>query len=155
MTKDISILNQDKLEALAARIEHEEHVRGFFAAKGFDMSFVTHDCGSPACIAGYAVDEAKQAGYDLSEEQLAEIGYRHSYHHAVSWLTDGKQWKPHIPGNPDAISFQSLFDPYVSYSWELITPVLAAKVIRHFAATGEVDWSIIRDEINFDTMTDQ
>lgn len=86
---------------------------------GFSLGWYKHSCGTPCCIAGFTVGD-KCATYveeEIHDEAVEKLG-----------LTDDQARKLFFGLGPEGI-----YDP---------TPKHAAAVLRHLAATGEVDWSI-------------
>jgi hypothetical protein len=110
-------MNTENIIALANLIETLPQA-GFGSKEGFFMGNWRHDCGTPSCIAGWAVH---LAGIDCSRSQVATK--------AADWL------------DLDIEDEQELFDPGHHLPYEAITPQHAAKVLRHLAETGVVDWS--------------
>ena len=108
-------MNTENIIALADLIETLPQA-GFGSKEGFFMGNWRHACGTPSCIAGWAVH---LAGIDCGPHQVPDK--------AADWLDlpIGEEWE--------------LFDPDLPYS--SITPQHAAKVLRHLAETGVVDWS--------------
>lgn len=130
---NINELGKQRIRMLADLIEHEDHVIGFYAEKGFCMSYVTHDCGTPSCIVGYAM---KAAEADPTFDARPNSVLPHSYWIASSYLH----------GDDCVMSlnhFSRLFDPDTPrhFSWNLITPAHAATALRNLADTGIIDWS--------------
>lgn len=90
------------------------------AKDGFSMTNYNHSCGTPSCIAGWAAWEANN---------------RHSVRNGeVSSLA-----LEHLEISQDI--GEELFYPH-GYSYNRQSPQKAAAVLRHLAATGEVDWDI-------------
>jgi hypothetical protein len=110
-------MNTENIIALADLIETLPQA-GFGSREGFFMGNWRHDCGTPSCIAGWAVH---LAGIDCSRSQVADK--------AADWLD--------LYFEDEA---QDLFEPS-HLPYEAITPQHAAKVLRHLAETGVVDWS--------------
>ena len=119
-------MRKDRIRKLADTIEKCEAVYG--DDQGGDYKFwmgeIQFDCGSPACIAGWAEHIfGEDTDFDLTylldisssdEMELIEPRYKnHAYFPAV---------RSDHPG--------------------FITPQHAAKVLRHFAETGIVDWRV-------------
>ena len=119
-------MNKKRILALASVIETMPHVmadRGYVV--GFNMHSYTHNCGTPACIAGFAVmlAEKKSPNYKI------KVADRQFSHMAGRFLG--------ITIEQTAI----LFFPRHKKREE-ITPAEAAATLRNLAETGEVDWSI-------------
>jgi hypothetical protein len=115
-------MNKERILALADIIEKQPHVE-HTAAKGFNMWGYRHPCGSPSCIAGWAIHSFPRVRSDEGPQS-----------HAAKIL--GISWDEASP----------LFDPehYVEGVMDMrsITPAHAAAVLRHLASSGEVDWSV-------------
>jgi hypothetical protein len=108
-------MNVDRILALADLIEslpkteiEDDH--------GFCMVDYRHDCGTPACIAGWAVH--------LSGEKVDVKG---TFYAASTFL---------------GISPNTAYDLFIWAEKRLdqITPDEAANTLRHLAGTGEVRW---------------
>lgn len=130
---ELNELAKERIYLLAQLIENEEHVKKFSADSGFNMSYVTHECGTPSCIAGYAVKAAEaDPTFDENSHTL-----KHSYWIAGSYLLGRSNVTQEIE------TMSALFDPNtpLNYSWDRITPKQAAEVMRNFAHTGIIDWS--------------
>lgn len=125
-------LNVERLHKLADVIEAEEGLQhldqldALKADKGFDMRHVKHVCGSPSCIAGYALQTfgdpvtAAFGGMSIAAELLGGV-------YGIG--DDGERFGLH-----------RLFMPAPrSPAWHA-TPAQAAQVIRHLADTGEINW---------------
>lgn len=147
-------LNKEKLERLASLIEVQKHVtfengdNPRDATEGFTMICVTHTCGTPACIAGFGVALAQEDVTDAGRKVIEER--RSPYNVVASWLTDTLQPDGETTESYSLTPFTYLFEPEdyeAGKLWSHITPAEAARVIRHFAATNEVDWSIIKEEV--------
>ena len=87
-----------------------------------------HGCGTTACIAGWAV-------------AVRDGGVPHDRPGSFDWLNEAGDFMG-LP-SPDV---EEVYDPTRAALMltldETVTPVRAAAVLRHLAATGEVDWSI-------------
>lgn len=154
-------LNKEKLELLASIIEKQKHNttdegNPRDAEDGFTMVCITHHCGTPACIAGYAytlaLNDVTEEGREYCEDN------RNPYNVTSSWLNDTLGPDGRTVGDYEMLL--PLFEPRThvgkkriyTEDWYDITPAQAAKVIRHLAATDEIDWSIIIEE---DAATEQ
>lgn len=130
-------MNKERLLQLANVLESDK------AAKHFNMDFFfSHDgyvqpsvpvsinkeleghCGSVACIAGWTVGHFHPDGilfpFEISQQAAWLLG-----------LDNIQKIKLFTPGVPES----NEFDPYKASAKQ------AAKVVRHLAETGEVDWS--------------
>ena len=113
--------------------------------KAFDMSSVLHDCGTPACIAGWAlalrlqsegpelesmIDEYRVAHPEVRERASIMLGTEMSIARDFLGLDNGRA--------------KDLFhaDGVSSFFWEKIEPEAAVKVLQHLINTGKVDWSV-------------
>lgn len=115
-------MNTDNIRRLADIIEQQPHTT-VSALSGFTMLNWTHDCGTPACIAGWANYLHNSDG---REQVRMESAYR-----ARLWLGLGEEDADELFGIGED-------DPGL----ESVTPTHAAAVLRHLADTGEVDWSV-------------
>lgn len=118
-------MNVERINALADLIEAQPHSE----EKGFHMNHVVHGCGTPSCIAGWAEweNEGRPASLTFSGEGFLE--------NAAKYLGIGE-----YDYDNKKLKATKLFYPGKTYYYS--TPAHAAKVLRHLAATGEVDWSI-------------
>ena len=110
-----------KLRAVADTIEHNR--------KHFDMTNFFHNCGTPACVAGFTIalaslktfkdnqsaTEAAAETLDLTLQQALDL--LHPDGTSFSYVSDAK------PGKPGHITWKH-----------------AVRTLRHFADTGVVDW---------------
>lgn len=138
-------MNKERLSKLAdwleagAPHEHVEFDMGSFLgltdANGNMTQNVKEACGSLCCIAGCA------AQFFAPDELVAAIeigGVGYNVLHIATKALD-----------LDMKDARLLFLPptndlaYVGYSYDNITPKMAAKVIRHLIKTGKVDWRVI------------
>ena len=106
------------------------------------------DCGTPACLAGHAAAlyHRDHGGYvDSRPCATTHLGVHHFSTErtaAVFLGIDGNrelQGELFRPERDDARHFAAADAP------DGITGSRAAAVLRHFAATGEVDWAVGRD----------
>lgn len=125
-------MNKERLEALASHIEKlAPHHCDADAGEGcFTMSTYFYSCGSPACIAGHCVALFEP---ELFTKTVIENPVDNSIvlHQAKNLL---------------GLSFgtaQRLFRMVGTQRTYLeITPTGAAKVLRHLARTGNVNWGL-------------
>lgn len=122
-------MNKERIEQLARAIE-----TGGIAELGFNMEFFhatkevdasRHNCGTVACIAGWACALGKIDGEFLAAIEWLDIPYR------------GVGNELFFPGRESGISV---------YDWKAITPAHAAAVLWRLAATGTVDWTAVLPE---------
>lgn len=112
-------MNIERILQLADVIEAQPHTDQQ-ADSGFNMNFFAHTCGTPSCIAGWAVHLARPGTYPENEELAQE------------WLElNNQQARQLFWGEGTKRAF--LPD---------ITPAHAAFALRHFAETGTVDWRL-------------
>lgn len=116
-------MNTDRIRQLADIIERQPHTP-ITAESGFNMDNWTHDCGTPACICGWA--NSVQNELNGTEHRIG------SPMHARNWLGLTTE------------QGEDLFRPFGidNLLWDSITPTHAAAVLRHLADTGKVDWSV-------------
>lgn len=93
----------------------------------FDLSVTFHPCGTPGCIAGHA--NALRFG-DMAPAALPT--------HVIAWLSLSYDEYDELcnPANDHADHRAWPGEP----GW--VTPARAGAVLRHFAATGEIDWTV-------------
>ena len=113
-------MNAERIRELADVIERQPDV-GFRALDGFNMEFVNHPCGTPSCIVGWA---------------RSLWGSQHSWLSDILDLVGDRAGQLIVPNHSYA--------HYVAHKGEPghITASHAAAVLRHLAATGEVDWTV-------------
>lgn len=127
----MNIPKKERLLELAAIIEKQPWCRRI-TETGFTMERFVHECGTPACIAGWAAAQLvpnSNLRWLVMEGDVPWL--------AVEWLCDEK-----IEGRPLPPWSEQLFMP--SGDWRLISPSMAAKTLRHLAETGNVVWNIKR-----------
>jgi hypothetical protein len=119
-------MNTDHIRHLADVIERQPHT-DLNAPTGFCMTNWTHNCGTPACIAGWA-----NFVQDDGDLYLGDISA------AARWLgiTRSQAGELFAPDENLCEEDGPLF------LWSDITPTHAAAVLRHLADTGCVDWSV-------------
>lgn len=128
-------MNKERILALADLIETISDSPNSFAIEGFDMRYVTHECGTPSCIAGWAAWEAQGR-----PEYVQDPNVRDFYsieRQAAEYLG--------LPTKGDNTAAFPLFYPQTPSgkpleSYDGITAKTVAKTLRHFAATGEIIW---------------
>ena len=118
------MMRKDRILALADLIEQQPHTDED-AAEGFTMESITHDCGTPACIAGWAAWEAS----GRQSRDLYDI-YADVEGQAREFLGIGYS------------EADVLFYPPFPVIYATVTPTEAAATLRHLAETGRVDWSV-------------
>ena len=99
------------------------NMSSFYADGLPDMS--AHYCGTTACIAGWAVAIMKGDASGAWGTPDSVIG---------NWLG--------IDSSRTDQLFYALDHEAPEFAFERVTPKQAVSVLRHLAATGEVDWSI-------------
>jgi hypothetical protein len=122
-------MNKERILKLADIIEKQPHTTPQ-QPDGFTMSNWTHDCGTPACICGWA-------NHELNKETSSDI-WLGDDRVAAEWLgldidTAGSLFEP---------SRERDSNPWATDWWDEITPAHAAAVLRNLAETGKVDWSV-------------
>jgi hypothetical protein len=117
-------MNRERILALADLIEEQPHTDEE-ADEGFTMESITHDCGTPACIAGWAAWEA--------------LGRQRGDLYSIHTDLDAKA-REFLDIDP--LKAEDLFYPPFPIVYATVTPSEAAATLRHLAETGEVDWSV-------------
>jgi hypothetical protein len=118
-------MNKERIQALADLIEKQPHT-DIADATGFNMDDYRHQCGTPACIAGWATAMADDN--PAGDEPI----HGSPHYRATKFLDIGSEVGFHL-FQPQTMS---------AYQWHLITPAQAAATLRHFANTGVVDWEV-------------
>lgn len=122
----IDELNVPAVRMLADIVENQKHGNGIDDT-GFNMSRYNNSCGSPACIAGWAVwmEYGSDEDYNVTVDDVAEEA--------------GKILGIHEPSDQMHLFLGHEFIGDLPK----ITPKDAAKVLRHLADTKEIDWTIV------------
>lgn len=127
-------MNKERILALADLIEKQPHTT-VEAPSGFSMENWSHDCGTPACIAGWAwaMEKAKMEDVDDNASDAAQkfLG--------LGVLTGDSLFEPDLRDTDLALNHH--WENHTDL-WGHITPTHAAAVLRHLADTGKVDWSV-------------
>ncbi len=141
------------LENIPSRFEQGFNMSSYLATQGDeafdeDHTNVGHHCGTTACIAGWASSFLQRDGTLLNEARThAQMALMHS---------DGighPSWNTHAGLAAGLLGLDSeeaerLFEPMNTdferddIEWSEVSPRQAAKVLRHLAKTGEVDWNV-------------
>lgn len=128
-------MNKDNILAVADAIEnHTIPDLGFNMSNWFSPTSQDrrdnsgHGCGTVACVAGWS---AVLATGRQPDNNRWYYGKDHAEKVAKEYL--GLSW-------PDS---SRLFEPEEDvYEWRDIPPARAVAVLRHLAATGEIDWTV-------------
>jgi len=131
-------MNKERILALADLIEAQPHT-DVDSKHGFNMNSILHLCGTPCCIAGWAVWEA-QGRPERVDRYKYETGLEIPAAEYLEMPLDPQ----HYCG-PAMQLFYPVDDDINDRNYKDLQPVEAAKVLRHLAETGEVDWSIINE----------
>lgn len=110
-------MNVERINALADLIEKQPN-SGHKDSDGFNMRYWTHSCGTPSCIAGWAVF--------LSEVPVETFGVKRKAAEFLG-IEGEKTDRLFLPSDVDL---------------DDVTSSHAAAVLRHLAKTGDVDWSV-------------
>ena len=113
----------DHLETLTHHPDDGLYDEVIGSEKFFNLSAYTFECEAPACIAGHAAAMFSDL-YDVDIHDEAEL---------VLDLTTKQADNLFLPSLHKVIA-KRMID---------VTPQEAAKVVRHFAETEKIDWSII------------
>lgn len=136
-------MNKKALLKLAAHIE-KQSIGDYHAGEGFSMYHYFHSCGTPSCVAGYAVALLKPGSLC---DVLEHIGG--NYHTRVQKTIDTASMALGLSKVQASMLFevgQSHIVPMEEQArhrfldWGYITPDVAAQCIRTFVKTGEIDW---------------
>lgn len=129
-------MNKQNILRLADALDNVElaksHNIGFNMAtfvSTFDIDRTEHDCGTVACIAGWAVamfgHNGKPRASPLSAMKLNNFPTPEEHATRTLGLSYVTAQSLFYPGNP---------------RYHQITPKVAAATLRHLAETGVVDW---------------
>ena len=124
-------LHTDRILQLADVIEQQPDT-SVEAPSGFSMSDVRHYCGTPCCIAGWAL----AAAGDTGPESMDLGNYVDVFTRAGNYLG--------LVGEQDMDLFAPAYTVALLGDENHITARHAAAVLRHLAETGEIDWRIGR-----------
>lgn len=111
---------------------------------------VGHECGSTACIAGWASQFLKLDGSGLLKQPRLGNEVFSLAEREPLILYEMGGWAATAGGilGLDLYQAECLFEPMnhnpdlFDADWEKVTPRQAAKVLRRLAKTGEVDWEV-------------
>lgn len=102
-----------------------------------DRTNVNHQCGTVACVAGWAAIYLKNDGQGVLKRPRAHTSIGNTIRTANEIM------------GLDQLQSRKLFEPMnngphkdIIKDWSKVTPGQAAKVLRHLASTGEVDWEV-------------
>ncbi|MCV0350234.1 MAG: hypothetical protein K5863_09165 [Nitratireductor sp.] len=138
-------MNITAIQNLASLLENlpAQHERGFNMETYIDENLIDEEtnvgfkCNSTACIAGWA---CLALDYDGTFRKTIRTKEPNGLYEGVAAeildLDEDTALSLFEPMNTD-------FDDRTDVRWDTITPQQAAKVLRHLAKTGEVDWSIV------------
>ena len=126
----------DRIECLENTTKFAKHGRPAQAGT-FSMRNISHTCGLPACISGWAFHLAVEEFHATPPKDQHKCNLNGS-----GWL-GFDEYK-------DREILKNLFVPryHEAHTWDkpgetgYISSKRAAAVLRHLAETGEVDWSI-------------
>lgn len=123
-------MRTDRILALADLIEKQPHTNDD-DAEGFTMGVYFHNCGTPSCIAGWAM---AMEFNDYSEKLRRKA--EKSFGDACGPFED------RIPGNFLGITPRQEGELFAPRNRSDITPTQAAATLRRLAETGEVKWEV-------------
>lgn len=87
---------------------------------GFNMEDFTHECGTPACIAGWATSMSR------NQNEFANRGAINFSSEAAAWMGLDFDW-----------CTSHLFYPHAWENWEAIEPKHAVKALENILKAGE------------------
>lgn len=128
-------MNKERILALADLIEKQPHT-GEADLSGFNMEWLTHDCGTPSCIAGWAAweNDGRPSKMDV------DWGFYAVENRAATWMGFAEITEGLSESEDQTFLLFYPQNPYDDY--HSITPSHAAAVLRNLAETGEVNWDI-------------
>lgn len=141
-------MNTERLNILADWLEAgAPHER---AGMRFDMEIgieVDHDngCATACCIAGAAV----QFFDPTWVAEKVEAALDDDFESGVPWMSVRSAAAALL--DLDIETARGLFEPHLNTSWDLSDfkdPVRVARVVRHFAKTGTVDWALYDEPVS-------
>lgn len=107
---------------------------------------VGHQCGTTACIAGWASLHVTKEGTLLSKGRTSNEIYEVADELDGTDLSTYATAAQNILGLDDdqaALLFEPMnFGDHGNHDWDEVTPRQAAKVLRHLVKTGDVDWGV-------------
>lgn len=159
-------MNIENILMVAEHLENlpeEQQFAKMSDLEGFNLNQWTHSCGTPSCIAGYA-------GWFMFGKP--EIVLNEYYKVNVSWTDiaekffglEGMTADRKYMGETETVSLArklcvpSVFDPEVIDCGADVYNFKAkqvAKVLRHLAATGEVDYRVGIEPVQSDNSTSE
>jgi hypothetical protein len=125
-------MNKENILKLANHIESLRHIGDDEAlgqgVEGFNLNREVFTCGTPACIAGWAVSFQRHTNQIADDEEFTND--------AMKYL------------GVNEYEYDDLCYPFYAKaisSFDDVTPAQAAKVLRNLAETGVVDWDVITE----------
>ena len=135
-------MNVDNIKLLIERLRTVEHSVNRTTEKQpnkFCMNMLTYDCGTPACIAGWATWYALEM-----PEYLCPVN-TNIERRAAEWLGLDYEWCSNYLFYPRAWSFWDAIQP--EHAIAALENILAAGPNNYNVLTGALLWGLTRDEI--------
>lgn len=126
-------MNKENILFVADLIEKQPKTE-IHSKSGFTMEFYVHDCGTPACIAGWAV--AANRGMGGNDDIRSAAGEKSTIRTVSEEAREYLGIDEEV-GEALFLGFESRID------LRKITPMQAVDVLRNLAETGEVDWQAV------------
>lgn len=125
MENNAQTYNKENVLKLADLIDQQPESK-------FDIARISHNCGSPSCIAGWAAWEQQGRPKVLMNNGQCWNGENNLINDALDFFgTDDK----------DGSIRQELFrGGYTGHDNFHITKDMSVRTLRHFAETGEINW---------------
>ena len=141
-------MNKENILKLADIIAAQPYNNNSNDKQGFGMAQVFHTCGTPSCIAGFAVACAMvdhkfvNVRLDLIDHYDTEKAfYKMREDEDIDWDNYAADWLGIPRTNENKTLASELFMPR-DVIWSLITPLVAATCLRNLAETGKVEWKV-------------
>lgn len=121
-------MNVDNIKLLIERLNNVRNIDDPHSTKpnGFNMNYIKYNCGTPACIAGWA------AWYQLGKPEVLGDGVR-AEQRAAEWLGIRLDW-----------AMEHLFYPKWWVTWEAIRPSDAVEALTNIMEAGD-NYMALRD----------
>lgn len=106
-------MNKELILSVADTIEQQPET-GYYDKNGFNMGSYTHDCGTPSCMAGWAIALKEERDY---------VDHLNAFHKACNYF---------------GVSEDDGHKLFLAYNYD--DKRTCVQVLRNLAETGNVDW---------------
>lgn len=131
-------MDKERLNQLADMIEKQPHCINHQDKDGFGMNYYFHACGTPSCIAGFAV--AMFAPEIADTDDLPPSKTVRIASDLLLINRNDAQRLFTLNNDMDDLNGNRHYEFAAKIDWTYITPTVAAQCIRNFVQFGKVDW---------------